>query len=133
MSDRNTDFSNEQKRYLEGYMSGLQVGRAVQSLNALGGAKPPAGKPVSEPTGPDAIAIKAQDRVLAAGGKLSDPEKFKRELNPLDAYEKLKEQARDNEAPTPAENFRWRFHGLFYVAAAHTQRHSQALAIRGLG
>lgn len=118
MSDRNTDFSNEQKRYLEGYMSGLQVGRAVQSLNALGGARTSAGKPASEATGPDALAIKAQDRVLAAGGKLSDPEKFKRELNPLDAYEKLKEQARNNEAPKPADNFRWRFHGLFYVAPA---------------
>ena len=33
----------------------------------------------SEPTGPDAAALKAQNRVLAAGGKLSDPEKFKRE------------------------------------------------------
>ena len=36
----------------------------------------------------------------------------------MDAYEKLKEQARDNEAPKPADNFRWRFHGLFYVAPA---------------
>ena len=114
MSDRNADFSGEQKRYLEGYMSGLSVGRAVQSLSGRAGG--PAGKAAAEPTGPDAAALKAQDRVLAAGGKLSDPEKFKRELNPLDGYARLEEQARNNEAPKPADNFRWRFHGLFYVA-----------------
>ncbi len=56
--------------------------------------------------------------MLAAGGKLADQEKFKRELHPFDAYERLKEQARKNEAPKPADNFRWRFYGLFYVAPA---------------
>jgi ferredoxin-nitrite reductase len=107
-------FSGEQKRYLEGYMSGLTVGRAVQSLsgNRAGG------KAASEPTGPDAIHVKARDRVLESGGKLSDPEKFKRELNPLDGYARLEEQARNNEAPKPADNFRWRYYGLFYVAPA---------------
>ena len=123
MSDSNADFSNEQKRYLEGYMSGLNVGRAVQSLSALRGPAPAAlavAKPAAEPTGPDAAALKAQDRLLASGGKLSDPEKFKRELNPLDGYEKLKEQARSNETPKPADNFRWRFFGLFYVAPNQT-------------
>jgi ferredoxin-nitrite reductase len=107
-------FSGEQKRYLEGYMSGLTVGRAVQSLsgNRAGG------KAASEPTGPDAIHVKAQDLVLESGGKLSDPEKFKRELNPLDGYARLEEQARNNEAPKPADNFRWRYYGLFYVAPA---------------
>lgn len=109
-----TGFSGEQKRYLEGYMSGLTVGRAVQSLTA----NRTAGKAASEPTGPDAIHIKSQDRVLESGGKLSDPEKFKRELNPLDSYAKLEEQARNNEAPKPADNFRWRYYGLFYVAPA---------------
>jgi len=61
-------FSGEQKRYLEGHMSGLTVGRAVQS-------------PTSN----------------RAGGKLSDPEKFKRELNPLDGDEKVYVQGRMRE------------------------------------
>ncbi len=67
-------------------------------------------------TGPDAPHIAAQDRVVKAGGKLSDQEKFKREQHPFDAYEKLKAQAAANEPPKPDDNFRWRFFGLFYCA-----------------
>jgi ferredoxin-nitrite reductase len=104
------DFSPDQKRYLEGFVSGLSAARA-----ARGGA--PA---KSEPTGPDAVHIRAQDRVVAAGGKLADQEKFKREEHPFDAYERLKDQARRNEPPKPADNFRWRFFGLFYVAPAQS-------------
>jgi ferredoxin-nitrite reductase len=102
------DFSPDQKRYLEGFVSGLNAARATR------GALP--GK--VEPTGPDAIHIEAQDRVTAAGGKLADQEKFKREQHPFDAYGRLKEQAEKNEPPKPADNFRWRYHGLFYVAPA---------------
>jgi ferredoxin-nitrite reductase len=78
----------------------------------------PATAPAAEPTGPDAAALKAQDRVLAEGKKLADQEKFKREEHPFDGYERLKAQAAGNEAPKPPDNFRWRFYGLFYVAPA---------------
>jgi len=106
------DFSGEQKRYLEGFVAGIQIAKAAKSISSgLGGAQPP-----SEPIGPDAAALKAQDRVLAAGGKLSDPEKFKREQHPFDAYTRLKAQAANNEYPKAPDNFRWRFFGLFYVA-----------------
>ena len=54
--------------------------------------------------------------MLAAGGKLADPEKFKREEHPFDTYERLKDLAARNEYPKPPDNFRWRFFGLFYVA-----------------
>ena len=36
--------------------------------------------------------------LLKAGAKLSDQEKFKRELHPFDGYEKLKAQARAKRA-----------------------------------
>ncbi len=107
-----SDFTPDQKRYLEGFASGLTAARAAR------GQLPAGGGGGGEPTGPDAIHIKAQDRTMAAGGKLSDPEKFKREQHPFDAYERLKAQARANEAPKPADNFRWRYYGLFYVAPA---------------
>ena len=116
------DFDPEQKRYLEGFMSGLQIGRAARgapsSAAAPGSAALP--PPAAEPTGPDAAHLRAQDRFLQEGKKLSDPEKFKRELHPFDAYEKLKEQAVNNEAPKAADNFRWRFYGLFYCAPNQT-------------
>ncbi len=108
------DFSDEQKRYLEGFMSGLQVGR----VGRLAGGAVPAGKADPEPMGPDAAGFKAQDKAIASGKKLADQEKFKREEHPFDAYSRLKQQALTNAPPTPADNFRWRYYGLFYVAPA---------------
>jgi ferredoxin-nitrite reductase len=113
------DLEPEQKRYLEGFMAGLQIAKTARPANGAANGVSAANGTVSEPTGPDAAALRAQDRVLKAGGKLSDPEKFKRELNPLDGYEKLKEQAAKNEAPKADDNFRWRFFGLFYLAPTH--------------
>jgi ferredoxin-nitrite reductase len=107
------DFTPEQKRYLEGFASGLQAGRAARGA-------PVDAQPQAEPTGPDAPALRAQDRVLKEGNKLSDQEKFKREEHPFDAYERLKAQADKNEAPKPADNFRWRYYRLFYVAPAQS-------------
>ncbi|HEX3710667.1 MAG TPA: NirA family protein [Pseudolabrys sp.] len=109
------DFEPEQKRYLEGFVAGLQIAKTAKGV--AGTVAPGAGGvAAAEPVGPDAAALKAQDRVLASGGKLSDPEKFKREQNPFDTYERLKAHAAKNEYPKPPDNFRWRFFGLFYVA-----------------
>jgi len=112
------EFAPEQKRYLEGFVSGLQAARAARGLQTGNGAAAIPGSGGAEPVGPDAAALKAQDRFTRAGQKLSDPEKFKRELHPFDGYEKLKAQAVDNAPPKPDDNFRWRFYGLFYVAPA---------------
>jgi ferredoxin-nitrite reductase len=112
------EFAPEQKRYLEGFVSGLQAARAARGLQTGNGAAAIPGSGGAEPVGPDAAAIKAQDRFVTAGRKLSDPEKFKRELHPFDGYERLKAQAGANEPPQPPDNFRWRFYGLFYVAPA---------------
>jgi ferredoxin-nitrite reductase len=108
-----SDFEPEQKRYLEGFVSGLQIAKA-----AGGFPKPAAPAAAATPvvTGPDAPHIAAQDRVVKGGGKLTDQEKFKRELHPFDGYEKLKAQAAGNEPPKPDDNFRWRYFGLFYCA-----------------
>src|SRR2546423_1069838 len=105
-----SDFTPEQKRYLEGYVTGLNAARAKRGVSTgAPGAQ-------AEPVGPDAPHLKAQERVLDAGGKLSDQEKFKREQHPFDAYGRLNEQAAKNEYPKAADNFRWRYYGLFYVA-----------------
>ena len=106
-----SDFTPEQKRYLEGFVSGLTASRMQRAAATAAPAR-------TEPIGPDAPHIMAQDAVLAAGQKLSDQEKLKREQHPFDAYSRLKAQAANNEFPKPADNFRWRYYGLFYVAPA---------------
>ena len=107
------DFTDEQKRYLEGFTTGLQISRVGRGL---GGGN--ASKANAEPSGPEAAHIRAQDKFTALGKKLADQEKFKREEHPFDAYSRLKQQALDNAPPSPADNFRWRYYGLFYVAPA---------------
>src|SRR6478736_4105150 len=107
------DFTDEQKRYLEGFATGLQISKAGRGLGGAG-----AGGANTEPTGPDAAHLKAQDKVIASGKKLADQEKFKREEHPFDAYPRLKQQALANAPPSTADNFRWRYYGLFYVAPA---------------
>src|SRR5580700_5800020 len=98
-------------------MSGLQIGRGGRNLGGAAGGTAN-GNAKAEPSGPDAAHFKAQDKVTEAGKKLVDQEKFKREEHPFDAYPRLKQQALDNAPPSPADNFRWRYHGLFYVAPA---------------
>jgi ferredoxin-nitrite reductase len=108
------DFTDEQKRYLEGFAAGVQIMRGGRGLG--GGATET--KAHAEPTGPDAAHVKAQDKATASGKKLADQEKFKREEHPFDAWPRLKQQALDNAPPAPSDNFRWRYFGLFYVAPA---------------
>ena len=105
-----SDFSGEQKRYLEGFAAGIGAGKLA------GGAPTPAPPPM----GPDASHIKAQDGVTAGGGKLADQEKWKRAEHPFDAYARFKAQGARGEFPKPEDNFRWRYYGLFYVAPAQT-------------
>ena len=105
------DLTDEQKRYLEGFVSGAQASRIAAGLKPISGI---AGK--TEPSGPDADHLKAMARTEAAGKKLADQEKWKRDDHPLDAYTRMKREAEAGTHPKPPDNFRWRFHGLFYVA-----------------
>jgi ferredoxin-nitrite reductase len=113
-TEQSGDFNPEQKRYLEGFVAGVQIAKAAKGV--AGAAAGGAAATAPEPVGPDAAGLKAQDRVLASGRKLSDQEKFKREQHPFDTYDRLKEHAAKGEYPKPPDNFRWRFFGLFYVA-----------------
>ncbi len=101
------DFTVEQKQYLEGLGRGLAVARAAQ----------PAGAP-AEPTGPERIHFAAQNRVLAAGGKLSKEEEAKRAKHPFDMWAEIAASAAKGEFPKGTDVFLYKFHGLFYVAPA---------------
>ncbi len=98
-----TAFTPEQQRFLEGLAAGIAALR-------------PAGSGAAEAAGPDAAHLAAMARTEAEGGKLADQEKFKRDEHPFDAFARLKSEADQGQYPKPADNFRWRFHGLYYVA-----------------
>ena len=105
------DFTEDQRRYLEGFVSGVQARRAAQGLKPLGAE----GGPV-QPAGPDKEHLAAMARSEAAGKKLSPEEKAKRDEHPFDAYARFKSESAKGQFPKGIDNFRWRFHGLFYVA-----------------
>ena len=105
-----SEFTAEQKRYLEGFLSGAQAmrgGKGVAAPVATAGNQ-----------GPDKPHLDAQDLVTAKGGKLADQEKWKRAEHPFDAYGRFRTQAKSGAYPKPEDNFRWRYHGVFYVAPA---------------
>ncbi len=109
------EFTAEQKEYLLGFLAG-----AVQI-----GARPFVGL---TPTGlltndPGAGAVNHAEPAEESwfGTQVSDlsrEELWKYELNPLDIWDKLIAHADENRAPAPDDLFRFKFHGLFYVAPA---------------
>ena len=105
-----SEFTAEQKRYLEGFLSGAQAMRGGKGVAA---PVVVAGNQV-----PDKPHLDAQDEVTAKGGKLADQEKWKRAEHPFDAYGRFRTQAKSGAYPKPEDNFRWRYHGVFYVAPA---------------
>jgi ferredoxin-nitrite reductase len=115
MSDET--FTDEQKRYLEGFTSGVQAQRATTGLTPLGRA-PAVAAAISTTSGPDKPHLDAMARFEAEGKKLVNEEKAKRDEHPFDAYARLKSESQAGQYPKGVDNFRWRFHGLYYVGPA---------------
>ena len=105
-------FSAEQKEYLLGFLAGaMQPGaRPYVGVNA-------SGMITSDPQSGAANLAEA----VVHGTPVSDlsrEELWKYEQNPLDVWERLVAHADTNKAPAPDDLFRFKFHGLFYVAPA---------------
>jgi len=99
-------FNEAQKEYLDGLGRGLALARAAQ----------PAGAAL--PAGPEKVHFAAQDRVVAAGGKLTREEEAKRAKHPLDMWDEIAANAAKGEFPKGTDVFLYKFHGLFHVAPA---------------
>ena len=115
----NNPFNDEQQNYLQGFMSGLKA--AGQMPGGATAGAPQATLAGSSPAalpGPDSIHHAAQDRFVAAGKKLVAEETAKREAHPFDIYDRMKSEANAARFPKGVDVFRWKFHGLFYVAPA---------------
>jgi ferredoxin-nitrite reductase len=103
-------FSDEQKQYLQGFLSGAGLTGITRSTN---------GTPTKEkPVGPEAVHFEAQDRFVAAGQKITPEEKSKREKFPLDRWDDIAQAAAENRFPKGTDVLAWKYHGLFYVAPA---------------
>ncbi|MBN9090250.1 MAG: NirA family protein [Reyranella sp.] len=107
------EFTDQQKRWLEGFTSGLAARKA-----AAPAAAPAAAQPSLSSIGPDALQHAAQDRAIAAGGKLVAEEKAKRQRHPLDRWDEVVERSDKGEFPKGIDVLLTKYHGLFYVAPA---------------
>ncbi len=104
-------FTNEQKQYLEGFIAAIanKRGMGLPAAAASGGGSPYPGDPM-------AIHYEAQDRAVAAGGKLVPEEVAKREKHPFDMWDEIAANAAAGRFPKALDIFRHKFHGLFYAA-----------------
>jgi ferredoxin-nitrite reductase len=106
------ELSEEQKQYLAGLIAGQAAARVAAAVARPAAPAQPA------PSGPDALAFEAQNRTVAAGGKLTDIEQAKRKKNALDLWDELVAHAREGRFPKGTDGFLWKYHGLFHVAPA---------------
>ncbi|MGL6097467.1 MAG: NirA family protein, partial [Fimbriiglobus sp.] len=118
-------FTDDQKQYLQGFASGAEVGRAARGLPTFAAAlglpaanlgAPPTTEAV--PTGPDAVHLLAQNRVIAEGKKLTPQEEAKRRRHPLDMWDDVVRHADEGKFPKGDDLLAFKYHGLFFVAPA---------------
>ena len=104
------EFSLEQKEYLAGFFSGLS-----QRLPYVGHTA--TGQLTADPgTGAANIAVPTFHGTPVED--LCREEGWKYEQNPLQIWDALVAHANEDRAPAPADLFRFKFHGLFYVSPA---------------
>jgi len=108
-------FTAEQKEYLLGFFAGAMQRDVRPFVGHVA-----SGKITDDPaSGLTNQAGAAEPSVH--GTPISDlcrEELWKHEQNPLDIWDRLLAHANDNRAPEPDDLFRFKFHGLFYVAPA---------------
>ena len=109
-------FTPEQKEYLAGFL--LAVARRGDAVFVGRNA---AGLLTDSPaSGVENLGAHPESATWF-GTPLDDlcrEERWKYEANPLDLWDRLVEHADENRAPEGADIFRFKFHGLFYVAPA---------------
>jgi ferredoxin-nitrite reductase len=111
MSSAGLPFSTQQQEYLKGLMAGVEARRAVFGLPIAPGG---AGAAVD----PNDLQRVAQDRTVAAGGKLVPEEEAKRKKPPLNRFDEVSALAKAGQFPKGTDVFLGKFFGMFYVAPA---------------
>ena len=107
-----SSFTAEQKEYLKGFFDGL----SQRGLVPFAGHTP-SGHTTNDPaSGSQNMAAEELDCNTPSLPCVQERWKF--EENPLDLWDKLLAHANEDKAPAQDDLFRFKFHGLFYVAPA---------------
>jgi ferredoxin-nitrite reductase len=111
-------FTLEQKEYLAGFLLAVAkrgetffVGNTASGLITDGSG--------AEADSPNLAAVPKEDTWFGTPiDDLCKEERWKYEANPLDLWDELLAHANENRFPDGRDAFRFKFHGLFYVAPA---------------
>lgn len=109
-------FTAEQREYLAGLMAGI----AQRQLHPYVGRVPGSDVLTATPSeGGENLAAEREETIHGTPiSEVTKQELWKRELHGLDAWARLMEHADQNKFPDEADTFRFRYHGLFFVAPA---------------
>ncbi|HTN73594.1 MAG TPA: NirA family protein [Pirellulaceae bacterium] len=123
-----TDFTPEQKNYLQGLTLGMDVARHVLGLPVLSGSAAPgtsirvggqaSAAPATASSTLDSWQRAAQDRFLAEGKRLAKEEEAKRAQQPFELWDTMVANADAGKFPSGSDIFLYKYHGLFYVTPA---------------
>ena len=109
-------FTAEQQQYLQGFFAGATQRGAIPFVGHTA-----SGQITDDPASGVANQAAAPQEEMYFGTPVSDlsrEERWKYEENPLDIWDKLLAHANEDKVPVPDDLFRFKFHGLFYVAPA---------------
>jgi ferredoxin-nitrite reductase len=112
----NPSFTEEQKQYLQGFFAGVQQRGLIPFAGHLAD-----GRITHDPSSGAKNLAAEEMEPLYFGTPVSElcrEEVWKYEQNGLDVWDKLLAHANEGRAPAPDDLFRFKFHGLFYVAPA---------------
>jgi ferredoxin-nitrite reductase len=109
-------FSQSQKEYLQGFMAGVYASGSIPFVGTNAAGQLTA-SPAATTSGN--LAAPAAESVYGTPlGDLCKEERWKHDENPLDAWERLLKHAEENRIPDAENMYRFKTHGLFYVAPA---------------
>ena len=111
-----SSFTEVQKHYLQGFFAGVQQRGLIPFAGHLAD-----GRVTNDPASGVKNLAAEEAALLYFGTPVSElcrEEMWKYEQNGLDVWDKLLAHANEDCAPTPDDIFRFKFHGLFYVAPA---------------
>jgi ferredoxin-nitrite reductase len=94
-----TEFDDQQKQWLQGFVSGLEARKAADRLTNRSAAT------AAPANNADALQTAAQDRTVAAGGKLVAEETAKRQRHPLDRLDEVLGRAKAGQFPKGIDVF----------------------------